>query len=107
MAITIPAKDIHVGDEIEFTTADGVNHRFVVGQLPKAEIYILPEDVAPRAENMFTLSPRDQVVVHRNVTAERMTSAAAVGQLTAERMAAPEIGHHRWIIQEQIRKGES
>lgn len=79
------AQNIEVGDEIEFKTADGKNHRFIVGLLPKMEIYILPEDVAPTKGNMFTLGPRDKVTWHRNVLNERRANAAAVGKLTAER----------------------
>lgn len=80
------AKDIEVGDEIEFKTADGVNHRFIVGQLPRAEINVIPEDSASTIENMFSLSPKDQVTWHRNVINERKARATSVGQLTAERM---------------------
>jgi len=80
------AKDIEIGDEIEFKTADGKWHRFIVGQLPHAEIYILPEDVAPTAANLFELTPKDQVTWHRNVINERQANAAAAGRLTAERM---------------------
>lgn len=86
MSDQISAKDVRVGDEIEFKTADGKIHRFIVGELPKAEIYIIPEDAAHKLENMFTLGPKDQVTRHHNVLDERREHASAVGRLTAERM---------------------
>lgn len=84
----IRAKDIQVGDEIEFRTADGKNHRFIVGELPRADIDIVPEDVARRVENMFTLAAKDEVTRHRNVAIERRARASAAGRLTAERVKA-------------------
>lgn len=84
----IRATDIQVGDEIEFRTADGKNHRFIVGELPRTEIHILPEDVAPNARNVFSMSPKEMVTRHRNVAIERRARASAAGRLTAERVKA-------------------
>lgn len=84
----IRAKDIQVGDEIEFRTADGKNHRFIVGELPRTEIHILPEDAAPNARNVFSVSPKEMVTRHRNVAIERRARASAAGRLTAERVKA-------------------
>lgn len=75
----ITAQDIQVGDEIKFLTADGRVHHITVAQLPRSEIHILPEGVARKVENLFTLSPTDSVVRYPNsqrkrVTAERLRS---------------------------------
>lgn len=87
MSEIISARDIQVGDEIEFTTKDGKTHRFIVGELPRADIHILPEDSARKRGNLFTLEPLAQVTRHRNVNTERRAGARAVGRLTAQRMA--------------------
>lgn len=87
MSEIISARDIQVGDEIEFTTADGKTHCFIVGELPRADIHILPEDAARKRGNLLTLAPLDQVTRYRNVNAERLAGARAVGRLTAQRMA--------------------
>lgn len=77
----ITAQEIKVGDEIKFMTADGRVHHVTVAQLPRSEVHILPQGVARKAENLFTLSPTDSVIRYRPAV-ELPRSAA----LRAERL---------------------
>lgn len=61
MTREIKATQIRVGDEIEFWTDDGMRHRFVVGELPRREVLVLPVDVPRTGEHLFELRARDVV----------------------------------------------